>query len=41
MMDGCFDVMGNPYGMDALGDRLYFDHEAPNFGETSSSVDFD
>ncbi|WP_312722899.1 hypothetical protein [Stutzerimonas kunmingensis] len=41
MMDSCFDVLGNPYGMDALGDRLYFDHEATNVGDTSSPFDPD
>ncbi len=41
MMDSCFDVMGNPYGMDALGDRLYFDHEATIVRDTSSPFDPD
>ncbi len=41
MMDSCFDVLGNPYGMDALGDRLYFDHEATIVGDTSFLFDPD
>ena len=41
MMDSCFDVMGNPYGMDTAGDILSFDDGMRGTGGGSSSFGFD
>ncbi|WP_218422410.1 hypothetical protein [Stutzerimonas stutzeri] len=41
MMDGCFDVMGNPYGMDMMSDIASFDHAMSDFGSSFSTFGFD
>lgn len=41
MMNSCFDVMGNPYGMDTAGDILSFDDGMSGTGGGSSSFGFD
>lgn len=42
MMDGCFDIMGNPYGMDTSGcDIVPFDDGMSAVGGGSSPFDFD
>ncbi|MFK1060594.1 hypothetical protein ACIUYK_22335 [Pseudomonas aeruginosa] len=41
MMDGCFDVMGNAYGMDTMSDSLSFDHGMSDYGGSFSAFGFD
>jgi len=41
MMDSCFDVMGNAYGMDTMSDSLSFDHGMSDFGGSFSAFGFD
>lgn len=41
MMDSCFDVMGNAYGMDTMSDILSFDHGMSDFGDSFSAFGFD
>lgn len=41
MMDSCFDVVGNAYGMDTMGHRLSFDHGMSDFGGSFSACGFD
>jgi len=41
MMDSCFDVMGNAYGMDTMSDSLSFDHGMSDFGGNFSAFGFD
>lgn len=41
MMDTCFDVMGNAYGMDMMSDIASFDHAMSDFGSSFSTFGFD
>mgnify|MGYP001018312114 CR=1 FL=1 len=41
MMDCCFDVMGNAYGMNTMSDSLSFDHGMSDFGGSFSAFGFD
>lgn len=41
MMDSCFDVMGNAYGMDMMSNSMSFDHGMNDFGSSFSAFGFD